>query len=132
MSRVISDGLKISNDFEINRFEFWVEFHMEGFPVQARNIVTGVNYDELKRWIESISDEDDEVCMPIEFNNNNKSPVNGMTIKVFKEVLKNLSKLKMAKIPSSIVLMYVIEQIHKQYGRKRIQEFDHLLLERVL
>ena len=130
MSRVISDGLKISNDFEINHFEFWVEFNMEGFPVEARNIVTGVNYDELKRWIESISDEDDEVCMPIEFNN--ESPVNGLTIKNFKEIFKNLSKLKMAKIPSSIVLMYVIEQIHKQYGRKRIQEFDHLILERVL
>ena len=39
MSRVISDGLKISNDFEINHFEFWVEFNMEGFPVEARNIV---------------------------------------------------------------------------------------------
>ena len=39
MSIVISDGLKISNDFEINHFEFWVEFNMEGFPVEARNIV---------------------------------------------------------------------------------------------
>ena len=37
---MISDGLKISNDFEINHFEFWVEFNMEGFPVEARKLQT--------------------------------------------------------------------------------------------
>ena len=39
MSKVISDGLKISKDFEIQHFEFSVELNMEGFPVEARNIV---------------------------------------------------------------------------------------------
>ena len=52
MSRVISDGLKISNDFEINHFEFVVEFHMEGFPVEARNIVQP----QTKRVLEYFKD----------------------------------------------------------------------------
>ena len=52
MSIVISDGLKISNDFEINHFEFWVEFNMEGFPVQARNIVQT----QTKRVLEYFKD----------------------------------------------------------------------------
>ena len=36
LPRVIIDGLKISNDFEIQHFDFWVEFHLEGFPEEAR------------------------------------------------------------------------------------------------
>ena len=36
LPKLICDGLKISNDFEIQHFQFQVEFTLEGFPVEAR------------------------------------------------------------------------------------------------
>ena len=77
----------------------------------------------------SIIGEDGQVCLPFELND--VSPVNGLKFTDFKAVEKKLSKLRMNKIPSSTVMMHMTEQIRNQYGQRKNQEFDQVLLIKV-
>ena len=89
-------------------------------------IITGVNFDQLDSWIESIAENDDQICLPLEPPT--KSTVEGLAVTDFHTVAKELSKLKKNKISSSIVMMYMTEQIRNQYFQRKTQEFDQLLL----
>ena len=91
--------------------------------------ITGVNFSRLDSWLKSISGEDGQVCLPFELND--VSPVDGLKVTDFKAVEKKLLKLRMNKIPSSIVMMHMIDQIRNQYGQRKNQEFDQVLLLKV-
>merc|ERR1719422_936576 len=88
--------------------------------------ITGVNFSQLDSWLKSISGEDGQVCLPFELND--VSPVDGLKVTDFKAVEKKLAKLRMNKIPSSTVMMHMTEQIRNQYGQRKNQEFDQVLL----
>ena len=91
--------------------------------------VTGVDFKKLALWLESISGEDGQVCLPLEVTD--VSQFEGLSVTDFKEVAKKLSKLKKSKIPSSTVMMLMVEQIRNQYGQRKSQEFDQMLLQKV-
>ena len=92
--------------------------------------ITGVNFSQLDSWLKSVSGEDCQVCLPFELND--VSPVDGLKFTDFKAVEKKLSKLRMNQIPSSTVMMHMTEQIRNQYGQRKNQEFDQLLIEKVV
>ena len=91
--------------------------------------ITGVNFGQLDSWLTSIIGEDGQVCLPFELND--VSPVDGLKFTDFKAVEKKLAKLRMNKIPSSTVMMHMTEQIRNQYGQRKNQEFDQVLLLKV-
>ena len=88
-----------------------------------------MNFSQLDSWLESISGEDGQVCLPFELND--VSSVDGLKVTDFKAVAKKLSKLRMKKIPSFTVMMHMTDQIRNQYGQRKNQEFDLLLLLKV-
>ena len=98
-------------------------------------IVTGVDIKQLDTWINTLNEDDGQVKLSVlqkSINGNQQSPVDGLTVSDFKTVLKNLTKLKLVKADGSLILKYFMEQIRKQYGQRRSQEFDQLLIMKVL
>ena len=97
-------------------------------------IVTRVNIGQLDGWIQTLSEDGDVSlsCMKEAIDANGKeSPVDGLDVKDFQQVYKNLSKMREVKIPSTTVMKNMIEQIGKQYGQKKSQEFDEFLITKV-
>ena len=97
-------------------------------------IVTGVDIGQLDAWIQTLSDDGavSLSCMKEDIESNGKeSPVDGLDVKDFQQVHKNLSNMREVKIPSTTLMKNMIEQIGKQYGQKKSQEFDEFLISKV-
>ena len=95
--------------------------------------LTEVDNDQLDAWTETMV-EDGEVKISVmeeAIDANNKSPVDGLDVTDLETVLKTLTKLKQLKIPTTTIIKNMSEHIWKQYGQKKSQEFDQLLIDKV-
>ena len=91
-------------------------------------IITGVDIEGMDEWIQPMSENGEVSLSKIK---EAEPSIDGLAVTDFKTVLKNLMKLRMVKIPSIIIMKHMVEQIGKQFGQKKSQEFDQLLMIKV-
>ena len=97
-------------------------------------IVTGVDFEQLDEWLESINEDGEKVkitTLKKAVNSLKESPVEGLAVADFEAVLKKLLKHKESRIRSSLFMNSMVDQIVKQYGQKNNQELDLFLILKV-